>query len=139
MDTRSREQRSRIMASVGTKDTGPELAVRKLLHRLGYRYRLHRKDLPGRPDIVFPGRRLALFVHGCFWHGHDCPKGRLPKSRPEYWAPKIARNLERDAENRRDLGALGWRSATLWQCELKDRESLEDKLRELLGPPGRPS
>ena len=81
MDTRTPEQRRRIMQAVGSKHTGPELVVRRLLHRMGYRYRLHRRDLPGRPDIAFISRRKAIFVHGCFWHGHDCPKGRLPKSR----------------------------------------------------------
>src|SRR5712664_2810518 len=96
-DTRTKEQRSRIMKSVGTYHTGPELTVRRLLHRLGYRYRLHRRDLPGRPDIVFPGRRKAIFIHGCFWHGHDCSKGKLPKSRTEYWTAKIRANQDRDA------------------------------------------
>src|ERR1051325_667957 len=96
-DTRTKEQRSRIMKSVGTRDTGPELAVRRMLHRMGYRYRLHRKDLPGRPDIAFPSRRKAIFVHGCFWHGHACSKGKLPKSRLDYWTAKVKANQDRDA------------------------------------------
>lgn len=87
MDTRTPEQRRRIMQSVGTKNTAPELIVRRLLYGMGYRYRLHRKDLPGRPDIAFIGRKKAIFVHGCFWHAHDCPKGRAPKSRLDYWQP----------------------------------------------------
>jgi DNA mismatch endonuclease, patch repair protein len=96
MDTRTPDQRSRIMQAVKQKDTGPELLLRRALHRLGYRYRTHAKDLPGRPDLVFASRKKVIFVHGCFWHGHDCSKGRLPKSRPEYWIPKIEANKARD-------------------------------------------
>jgi DNA mismatch endonuclease (patch repair protein) len=132
-DTRTPEQRRYIMQSVGTKDTGPEMIVRRLLHRMGYRYRLHRKDLPGNPDIVFPGRHKAIFIHGCFWHGHDCPKGRLPKSRIDYWLPKIERNKERDASAVEKLKAEGWDTLTIWQCEIKDRTSLETTLRNFLG------
>lgn len=135
-DTRTPDQRRRIMQSVGTKDTGPEMVVRRIAHRLGYRYRLHRKDLPGSPDLVFPTRRKAVFVHGCFWHGHGCPKGRLPKSRPEFWVPKIERNRERDAGAVRALEDRGWESLTLWQCETKDAEAIKAKLVDFLGPPG---
>ncbi|SDP49717.1 very short patch repair endonuclease [Afipia sp. GAS231] len=135
-DTRTKEQRSRIMKSVGTQDTGPELLVRRLLHRAGYRYRLHRKDLPGRPDIVFPSRRKAIFIHGCFWHGHDCGKGKLPKSRTEYWTAKIKANQDRDAKVVSRLKKDGWQILTLWQCELKSAEATERILREFLGPPG---
>lgn len=128
-DTRSREQRRRIMQAVGYKDTGPEMTVRKILHRLGYRYRLHRKDLPGKPDIVFPSRKKAIFVHGCFWHAHGCRYGKPPKSRPEYWLPKLERNKERDAENVRALDALGWQTLTVWQCEVKtDLDAIATKL-----------
>ena len=133
-DTRSPEQRRRIMQSVGTRDTGPEMVVRRLLHRLGYRYRLHRRDLPGTPDIVLPGRRKIILVHGCFWHGHGCKKGRLPKSKPEYWGPKIARNRERDAEKQRALRDLGWDVLAVWQCEVADEAILAERLTQFLGP-----
>lgn len=135
-DTRSPAQRRRIMKSVGTKDTGPELAVRRLLHHLGYRFRLHRRDLPGRPDIVFPARRRVIFVHGCFWHGHGCSKGRLPKSRPEYWRPKIEANRARDARVVVSLAETGWKALTIWQCEMRDVDELKLVLIEFLGPPG---
>ena len=96
MDTRTEEQRRRIMQAVRTRDTGPEMIVRRLLHSLSYRYRLHRNDLPGKPDVAFLSRRKAIFVHGCFWHGHGCPQGRPPKSRLDYWKPKLDGNRERD-------------------------------------------
>ena len=132
MDTRTPEQRRRIMQSVGSKDTGPELVVRRLLHGMGYRYRLHRKDLPGRPDIVLGPRRKAIFVHGCFWHGHDCPKGRLPKSRLDYWRPKINKNRERDRAKQELLKSLGWSVLTIWQCEMKDLEALAVRLQDFV-------
>ncbi|HVZ99151.1 MAG TPA: very short patch repair endonuclease [Caulobacterales bacterium] len=117
-DTRTPEQRRRIMQAVGTKDTGPELIVRSALHRAGLRFRLHRRDLPGSPDLVFASRRVAVFVHGCFWHGHKCSKGRMPKSRIDYWGPKIAKNRERDARNVRRLRRLGWTAITVWECDI---------------------
>jgi DNA mismatch endonuclease (patch repair protein) len=110
------------MQSVKARDTGPELALRRLLHGMGLRYRLHSKKLPGRPDIVFPSRRAAVFVHGCFWHGHGCRWGKLPKSRLDYWEPKIAANRQRDARQVEALQELGWRVLTVWQCELRDAE-----------------
>lgn len=122
------ERRSFIMSQVGTKNTKPEMVVRRALHRLGYRYRLHRKDLPGSPDIVFPGCRKAVFVHGCFWHGHGCRWGKLPKSRPDYWQPKIDANRERDSRNIRALNASGWDVLVVWQCELKEPGTTLDKL-----------
>lgn len=127
-DTRSKEQRRRIMQSVGTRNTGPEVLVRRVLHRLGFRFRLHRKDLPGSPDIVLPKWRTVLFVHGCFWHGHGCSKGRLPKSRLDYWEPKIDANRRRDAEAAEKLRAAGWRVLTIWQCECKDERTIEEHL-----------
>lgn len=133
MDTRTPEKRSEIMSAVRTKDTGPELLVRKLLSAQGYRYRLHRKDLPGRPDIVFPGRHKAVFVHGCYWHGHRCAKGRLPKSRLRYWKPKIAANKKRDARNIAKLKRSGWGVSVVWQCELKNAGTLVRKLKAFLG------
>ena len=128
--------RSAVMRRVKGRDTGPERTVRQVLTRLGARYRLHRADLPGRPDIVLPGRRLAVFVHGCFWHGHDCARGsRVPQARRDYWAAKIAGNRARDARNADALAALGWRVETVWECELKARAlpALEGRLRALLG------
>ena len=122
------------MQQVKGKDTKPELTVRSLLHRMGYRFRLHRTDLPGTPDLVFPARRVALFVHGCFWHGHGCSIGRLPKSRLDYWAPKIDANRARDARKQATLAAAGWRVAVVWQCELADRDGLAARLRGVLDP-----
>lgn len=132
-DTRTPAQRSKIMKAVRTKDTGPEMVVRRILHGLGFRYRLHARELPGRPDIVFRSRRLAIFVHGCFWHGHQCPKGRAPKSRLDYWAPKLAANAARDAANMRALDEAGWRVLTVWQCETTDRERLASTLMDFVG------
>jgi DNA mismatch endonuclease (patch repair protein) len=128
-------QRSAVMRRVKGKDTTPEMIVRRALTRLGARYRLHRKDLPGSPDVVLPGRRLALFVHGCFWHGHDCARGaRVPKANRDYWTAKVARNRARDEKNRAELEAAGWRVETLWECELKEAAALERRLRSLLSP-----
>lgn len=125
--------RRRLMQAVRGKDTAPEIAVRSLLHRMGYRFRLHRKDLPGTPDIVLPGRKAAIFVHGCFWHGHGCRIGRLPKSKLDYWQPKIEANRERDARKAAALETLGWRVLTVWQCEIKDQPALEARLWTFLG------
>ncbi|NTA59918.1 DNA mismatch endonuclease Vsr [Agrobacterium tumefaciens] len=134
-DTRTPEQRRRIMQSVKTKDTGPETAVRKALFALGYRFRLHRKDLPGSPDIVFPARQKAIYVHGCYWHGHNCSKGKASKSRIEYWGPKIDANRARDARNLQEMNALGWQTHVVWQCELKDMEGALTRLGNFLGKP----
>jgi DNA mismatch endonuclease (patch repair protein) len=132
-DVFSAEKRSAVMARVKGRDTGPELIVRRLLWRLGARYRLDRRDLPGRPDIVLPGRRLAIFVHGCFWHGHDCARGgRVPKANRPYWTAKIGRNRARDIETGAALAALGWRVEVVWECELKDAAGLERRMRDLL-------
>jgi DNA mismatch endonuclease (patch repair protein) len=133
MDTRTPEQRRRIMQAVRSKDTGPELAVRRALFRLGHRFRLHRKDLPGKPDIVLPRYRLAIFVHGCFWHGHGCRYGQLPKARLDFWGPKIARNQARDAANTAAMEALGWRVLTVWQCQTRDDDALFAVLAQHLG------
>jgi DNA mismatch endonuclease, patch repair protein len=131
-DTRTPEQRRRIMRAVKTRDTGPEVTVRRMLSRLGYRYRLNAKKLPGRPDIVFPGRRQAIFVHGCFWHNHGCLKGRAPKSRLEYWGPKLDANKQRDAAQLRALQELGWSVLIVWQCEIRDEEAITAKLTDFL-------
>ena len=128
-DTVSAQVRSRIMAQVKSKDTKPELAVRRLLHGLGYRYRLHRKDLPGRPDLVFPSRRKAIFVNGCFWHGHaDCEKVRLPLSNRAYWRDKLRRNQERDERNLASLQESGWETMVVWECELVDLDVVSQNL-----------
>lgn len=127
-------QRSAVMRAVPGKDSSAELRVRRLLTRIGLRYRLHRKDLPGSPDIVFRGRRIALFVHGCFWHGHNCRRGaRQPKANAAYWTAKIARNVARDAAAQAALAGRGWRPIIVWECELKDEPALEARLREALG------
>jgi DNA mismatch endonuclease (patch repair protein) len=128
MDTRTPEQRSYIMRSVGTRNTGPELLVRKIIHGLGLRFALHKRDLPGRPDIVLPKHRAIVFVHGCFWHGHKCPKGQFPKSRLDFWVPKIEKNRKRDAESVKSLRKAGWRVLTVWQCETKKPGRLKQKL-----------
>ncbi|MCY4557696.1 MAG: very short patch repair endonuclease [Chloroflexi bacterium] len=133
MDTRTPQQRRRIMQAVKSKDTKPELIVRRVLHRMGYRYRLHRKDLPGKPDIVFVSRRKAIFVHGCFWHAHDCPKGRLPKSRLDYWQPKLDRNKQRDRTKVEQLRSLGWSVLVIWQCQTADLEALSFCLQDFVG------
>lgn len=133
MDRLTPEHRSWLMSRVGSKDTKPELVVRRLVFAMGYRYRLHSKHLPGSPDLVFPGRKKVIFVNGCFWHGHPgCRYGRLPKSRVEFWQAKIDRNRERDRENIASLEADGWRVLTVWQCELKDIETLANRLNEFI-------
>ena len=123
------------MRRVKGRNTTPEMTVRRVLTRLGARYRLHRKDLPGSPDIVLPGRRLAIFVHGCFWHGHDCARGaRVPKQNRDYWVAKVGRNRDRDGRNRQVLEGSGWRVETIWECELKDEAALNARLCHLLSP-----
>jgi DNA mismatch endonuclease (patch repair protein) len=132
-DVFTAEKRSAVMARIKARDTGPERVVRRLLWRLGARYRLDRRDLPGRPDIVMPGRKLAIFVHGCFWHGHTCARGaRVPKANRDYWTGKIGRNRARDEKTRAALEALGWRVEVVWECDLKDAEALEQRLTALL-------
>ena len=129
-------KRSDVMRRVKAKGTTPELKVRRLLTRLGARYRLHRKDLPGSPDIVLPGRRLAIFVHGCFWHGHDCARGaRVPKANRDYWVAKVERNRARDARARAALTEAGWRVETIWECEMKDEAALATRVEGLLTAP----
>lgn len=129
--------RSAIMRAIKGRDTKPERMVRSLLHRLGYRFRLQRRGLPGSPDIVLPSRRIAIFVHGCFWHRHGCRRSlRQPKANAVYWNQKLARNAERDAENLAGLQRLGWRCVVIWECTLKDEAALAALLRAELGPPG---
>jgi len=111
--------RSRLMARVRATDTKPEIALRRALFALGFRYRLYRKDLPGKPDIVLPKYHAVIFIHGCLWHGHDCELFRLPKTRPEFWRAKIEANRERDARNRARLKEAGWRSLEIWECAMR--------------------
>ncbi len=119
MDALTRTQRSENMRRIRSKDTAPEMLVRSLVHGMGYRYRLHAKDLPGRPDLVFRSRKKAIFVHGCFWHQHSgCRDGRLPVSRQEYWGPKLSRNVERDLLHRNSLVRMGWKVLVVWECEV---------------------
>jgi DNA mismatch endonuclease (patch repair protein) len=132
MDVFTPEKRSHLMSLVRGKDTKPELIVRKLLHRLGYRFRLHRRDLPGKPDIVLPRYKTAIFVHGCFWHGHNCKGGARPSSNVEFWNDKLAKNIVRDQVNVNKLKLLGWRCIIVWQCETRNEEALEKKLKAAL-------
>jgi len=132
MDRVSKDVRSRIMSCVKTKNTSAEMLLRSVVHRMGYRYALHRKDLPGKPDLVFSSRRKIIFVHGCFWHGHHCRYGRLPKSRESYWSPKIDGNVVRDRKQQRLLRSQGWSVMTVWQCQLKKTDSLTDRIRRFL-------
>lgn len=132
-------QRSALMARIRSGNTQPEIAVRKLLHALGYRFRLHRRDLPGKPDIVLPRHRLAIFVHGCFWHQHPgCRLASKPKTRQEYWEPKLAGNVSRDRIAQDAVTSLGWRVAVVWECDTRDPQALLNRIlsvfRQLEGP-----
>ena len=135
-DVFSPEKRSAVMRRVKGRDTTPELKVRRALTSLGVRYRLNRRDLPGSPDVVMAGRGLAIFVHGCFWHGHDCARGsRVPKANRDYWLAKVARNKSRDAAADAALTAKGWRVETIWECDLRDKPALTARLEALLQTP----
>lgn len=124
------------MRAVKSADTSPELAVRRLLHSMGFRYRLHAKNLPGKPDIVFPGKRKVIFVHGCFWHGHGCRRGaRVPKANREYWLQKILRNKSRDKRHSVALKRLGWRTLIIWECQISRSQRLLEKLTKFLDQP----
>lgn len=134
-DKITRAQRSENMSRIRSRDTKPELVVRRLLHRLGYRFRLHRRDLPGKPDITFPSRKSVIFVHGCFWHQHpkkNCADARPPKSNVSYWSPKLKRNVERDALHHEALRRMGWRSIVVWECETADPIKLSKKIKKIL-------
>lgn len=133
MDTLTTSERSALMGRVRSKNTRPEIAVRRLLHHLGYRFRLHRVDLPGRPDIVLPGRRIAVFVHGCFWHRHPrCALTRTPKSRVAFWKRKFADNTRRDRAVRRALQRDGWRVIVIWECQVADVTRLTSRVRRFV-------
>lgn len=127
------EVRSRIMRAVGSRDTQAELVVRRAVHALGYRFRLYREDLPGKPDLALPRLQKVIFVHGCFWHGHDCPRGaRVPRSNQDYWIAKIARNRIRDQTVQHELCTLGWQYLLVWECETANKQALRDQLAQFL-------
>lgn len=132
LDRLTPERRSWLMSRIRAKDTKPELAVRSMLHRMGFRFRLHRRDLPGSPDIVLPGRGTVVFVHGCFWHGHSCKRTKMPNSREEFWEQKIEGNKKRDRRMRSQLRSLGWKVVVVWECELRRPDALALKLRKAL-------
>ena len=133
----SPEVRRRTMQAVKSKNTAIEMRVRRLLHAQGYRYRLHRSDLPGCPDLVFSNRRKVIFIHGCFWHGHQCKRGkRVPKTNTAYWTTKISRNRTRDAAARKSLKGLGWKVLVVWECELQDEPRVFGRLAEFLAITG---
>ena len=134
MDKLSPERRSSNMARIRSQNTSPELSLRKVIHGLGYRFRLHRNDLPGKPDLVFPSRKKVIFVHGCFWHQHaECREGRMPGSRLEYWGPKLRHNQERDTLAQDSLKQQGWRYLVVWECELKDIAAVLKRVKRFLG------
>ncbi|MBI3735277.1 DNA mismatch endonuclease Vsr [Candidatus Sumerlaeota bacterium] len=137
MDRLTPNRRSWLMSRVRSRDTIPERVVRSLAHRLGYRFRLHRRNLPGCPDLVFPSRHAIVFVHGCFWHQHpNCRKAGIPKSRKRFWLDKFARNVERDSVARKTLRKLGWRVLTIWACQVRDAERLSTRLTSFLDRTG---
>lgn len=135
MDTLTPQARSLLMSKIRSKNTKPEMIVRKLAHSMGLRFRLHKAGLPGKPDLVFAGRRKVIQIHGCFWHQHaGCVNGRMPKSRREYWVPKLMRNVERDHATECDLERLGWGVMTIWECQTKDLKALRKRLCAFLRP-----
>jgi DNA mismatch endonuclease (patch repair protein) len=128
------------MSAVRGKNTGPELRLRRIVYGLGYRYRLHRRNLPGTPDLVFPGRRKVVFLHGCFWHQHEgCAAARIPKTRPEFWLEKFSQNKARDERVVASLEAAGWRSLVIWECELAEPDKVASLIMQFLGATGRSS
>lgn len=133
MDRLTPERRTLNMRAIRSTGMKPEMLVRRMAHALGYRFRLHRRDLPGNPDLVFPGRRKLIFVHGCFWHQHrGCSTGHLPKTNTKYWLPKLARNVARDAKNIATLRRSGWHVLVIWECEAKDSDYLRQRLLRFL-------
>lgn len=131
-DPLSSAERSERMSRIHHADTKIELAVRSLVHGMGYRYRLHAKDLPGHPDLVFRPRKKVIFVHGCFWHQHGCEQYRMPKSRIDFWGPKLSKNIERDRKTQTQLFEKGWSFLVIWECEMKDANALRDRIRNFL-------
>lgn len=132
-DRISPERRSENMRRICSKDTNPEIELRAIVHSLGYRFRLHRDNLPGKPDLVFPSRRKVIFVHGCFWHQHSrCKEGRIPASRRDYWLPKLTKNRERDSAVRHALRNKGWKILTVWECQLKSKQAISKSVTRFL-------
>ncbi len=133
MDTLSEKERSRRMSLIRSKGSAPELKLRKLIHGMGFRYRLHVRGLPGKPDLVFPSRKAIIFMHGCFWHRHEsCRLARWPKSKLDFWKPKLEENRKRDLRNQKELEKLGWRVLVVWECELSNLEDVSGKVKEFL-------
>ena len=133
VDSVSSSRRSEIMSRIRAKDTKPELTVRRMVHGMGYRYRLHRRDLPSTPDMVFPGRRKIILIHGCFWHHHEaCPAGRIPKSRRKFWTEKLQGNARRDQRNLVALRKLGWKVLVVWECDLARLDRLASRIQKFL-------
>jgi DNA mismatch endonuclease, patch repair protein len=134
MDTVPADKRSEIMRRITSKDTKPEIIVRRIVHSLGFRYRLHKKELPGKPDLVFSKRRKLMFVHGCFWHQHDgCKSSHIPKTRRSYWKPKLNRTVFRDRENQAKLRELDWDILVIWECEVREVQQIAKKIIAFLG------
>lgn len=132
-DTLSKKERSKRMSLIRGVDSGPEIKLRRLVYGMGYRYRLHDKGLPGKPDLVFKSRNAVIFMHGCFWHRHKgCSLARLPKSKLDFWKPKLEENRKRDIRNQRKLRSLGWRVLVVWECELSDMDKVSKKVRKFL-------
>ena len=132
-DNISKERRSANMRAVRSQDTKPEIRVRQIVHRLGYRFRLHRRDLPGKPDLAFPSRKMAIFVHGCFWHQHKgCRRGNMPQTNTGFWRSKLERNAARDSKQLAALKTSGWRALVIWECEIKDEKRVVARLRRFL-------
>src|ERR1700691_760196 len=136
MDKLSAERRSANMRQIHSQNTAPELLLRRMLHKLGYRFRLHRRDLPGKPDLVFPARSKVMFVHGCFWHSHACKTGLIPNTTRSFWLPKLRRNKTRDGTNMKALAKLGWDALVIWQCELKNSATVRLRVKRFLGRAG---
>ncbi len=137
VDSLTQAERSERMSRVRSRHTAPEMLVRRVVHSLGYRYRLHRRELPGCPDLVFARRRKVIFVHGCFWHRHSdsaCKLARLPKSRLDFWLPKLEANRARDVQNQERIAMMGWQSLVIWECQLGDETALRKRIRSFLGP-----
>ena len=128
----SSDLRSRLMGRIRGRNTKPEMLIRRMVHRMGFRYRLHRRDLPGTPDLVFPNRKKIIFVHGCFWHQHNCPRGARPTSNKKFWDIKLDNNIRRDQETMSLLEGRGWSVLVVWECEMKNLEELEDRMKAFL-------